>query len=252
MIKRLILACCILAGCVQGADYSHIKVIETVDGDTVLLENGTLVRYIGLDTPETRVRSGDEWVESPAGMANEAKEFNRRLVEGKYVRIEFDAQARDKYNRLLGYVFVDDVFVNEKLLEEGYAVLYTYPPNVKYLDAFTAAQRYARRDARGLWGAYRTIGPDEAAGWIGHIRTVRGQVKNTHQSQKAVYLNFGSDWRTDFTIVIFSNCLEYFRNQGIDPVYFYRGKTVEATARIREYNGPEMIVNSPSEIIVLK
>ncbi len=250
MVKKLILACCILAGCSE-ADYSHIKVTEAIDGDTVLLENGRTVRYIGLDTPEIRMRSGDEWIESPAGFALPAKEFNRRLVEGKYVRVEFDLETRDIYGRLLGYVFCDDTFVNEQLLKQGYAVLYTYPPNIKYVDTFLAAQREARRNARGLWGAYEVIGVGEAARWIGHIRTVRGKVIKTHQSEKVVYLNFGSDWRTDFTVVIFRNSLRYFYDQDIDPVDFYPGRTVEVTARIREYNGPEMIVNTPEEILVL-
>ncbi|MBN2483387.1 MAG: thermonuclease family protein [Candidatus Omnitrophica bacterium] len=252
MIKRLLFLCLVFIGCSSPVDYSHIKVIEAIDGDTVMLENRHLLRYIGIDTPETRVRQDGRWIEQPALYGQEAKSFNRDLVEGKYVRVEFDLESQDKYGRLLGYVFVDDMFVNEKLLREGYAVLYTYPPNVKYVDRLVSAQREARQTNRGFWGAYEIIAAQDASKWFGHIRTVRGRVQNIFQSGKAVFLNFGDNWRDDFTVVIFNNAFEYFYKQNIHPVTYYKGKTVEVTGRIREYNGPEIIVNSPQEIIIIK
>ncbi|MBU2266019.1 MAG: nuclease, partial [Candidatus Omnitrophica bacterium] len=67
-----------------------------------------------------------------------------------------------------------------------------------------------------------------------------------------VFLNFGQDYKTDFTVVIFNNSLGAFRQQGIDPVSFYRDKTVSVSGRIREYNGPEIIVNTPYEIEIIQ
>ena len=135
-------------------DYSCIKVIEVIDGDTVRLENGEILRYVGIDTPELERKIGNGWVYNPSPFALEAKEYNRRLVEGKYVRVEFDVEKRDAYGRLLGYVFVGKTFINAKLLEEGVAVLYTRPPNVKYVDLFVKLQRKARKEKKGLWGSY--------------------------------------------------------------------------------------------------
>jgi micrococcal nuclease len=135
-------------------DYSEIKVLEVIDGDTIRLSGGSLLRYIGLDTPEVRTKQGGRFVYDPEPFSLEATEYNRQLVEGKSVRIEFDIETQDKYGRLLGYCFVDDTFVNAKLIEEGFAVIYTFPPNVKYVDEFRKLQNEARNDQRGLWGIY--------------------------------------------------------------------------------------------------
>jgi micrococcal nuclease len=78
--------------------------------------------------------------------------FTRKLVEGKRVRLEFDVERTDKYERLLAYVYLQDgTFVNAEILKQGYASLMTIPPNVKYADSFVKLFREAREDKRGLW-----------------------------------------------------------------------------------------------------
>jgi micrococcal nuclease len=72
-------------------------------------------------------------------------------VEGKEVRLEFDAQWRDKYRRLLAYVYLGDTMLNAELVRQGYAQVATFPPNVKYQELFLKLQREAREDRRGLW-----------------------------------------------------------------------------------------------------
>ena len=248
-MKRLLFLLLFLFGCFLN--HSHIKVVEVIDGDTVKLENGKILRYIGIDAPEMRKKIKEKWTYNPAPFAEEAKEYNKKLVEGKYIRVEFDVKKIDEYGRLLGYVFVDNTFVNAKLLEEGLAVLYTRPPNVKYVDLFVKLQKKARQEEKGLWGNCKVIDASSAYKFIGQIRTVRGRVLSTYRSQNCIFLNFGKDWRKDFTIVIFKESWDYFKRKGIDPIVFYKNKMVEVTGRIREYNGPEIIVNLPEEIIVL-
>ena len=123
-------------------------VTRVVDGDTVVLSDGERVRYIGIDTPELH------HPKKPVQYyAREAMEFNRRLVEGKRVKLEFDVERRDKYHRLLAYVYLEDgTFVNAELMRQGYAQLLTFPPNVKHVDLFIQLQREAREAGRGLWG----------------------------------------------------------------------------------------------------
>ena len=137
----------LVAGCsppVPGAYYS--RVVHVYDGDTVRLANGEKVRYIGIDTPEMNYKR------PPAEyFAQEAKYFNSNLVYGKNVRLEFDIEKRDKYGRLLAYVFTDDIFVNEEMIREGYANTLTIPPNVKYADKFRKLLREAKTEHRGLW-----------------------------------------------------------------------------------------------------
>ena len=82
----------------------------------------------------------------------EASEANRKLVDGKTVRLEFDVQQVDRYKRLLAYVYLkDDTFVNASLVENGYAMVMTTPPNVKHQELFLKFQREAREAGRGLW-----------------------------------------------------------------------------------------------------
>ncbi len=245
-----ILSAFLLTGCVSG-DYSNIKVVEVIDGDTIRLANGKLLRYIGIDTPEIHLKRGGQFIYSPQPFSLEAKELNRRLTEGKFIRIEFDVEKTDRYSRLLGYCFVGEELVNKKMIEEGMAVIYTKPPNIKYADLFITTQKQAHQNKKGLWGAYVVVDSNQAHRYVNQIRTVRGKVLNTYDSGKIVFLNFGADYKTDFTVVIFKNSLEYFRQKNIDPLTFYQGKTIEVSGRIREFNGPEIIVNSPEEIEII-
>ncbi len=134
------------AGSVSSEQWAVVQ--RVVDGDTVVLSTKERVRYIGIDTPE--LHHPRKPVEA---YGREAKEFNRRLVEGKKVRLEFDLERYDKYHRLLAYVFLENgTFVNAELLRQGYAQLLTIPPNVKYADLFVKFQKEAREAKRGLWG----------------------------------------------------------------------------------------------------
>jgi len=229
-------------------DYNAIKCKDVVDGDTIILENGEHLRYIGLDTPETRKRVGKSWVSDPQPFSMEAKELNASLVKDKVLRVEFDVQRQDKYNRLLGYCYVGGVFVNARLLEEGLAVIYTFPPNVKHTDLFVSLQKKARDAKSGIWKEGVTVSADKAKNYIGQIKTVYGRVVNVRQSPKAVYLNFGKDWQSDFTVVIFRKDLSLSDKERFRPKELYQGKNVSVTGRIREFKGPEIIVRHPSSI----
>lgn len=112
-------------------------VLRVVDGDTIVVNyNGAeeKVRLIGVDTPESV--HPDSSKNNEAGIA--ASEYTRNWLEGQEVELEFDVQQRDIYGRLLAYVYIDGVMFNKTLLENGIANLATYPPNVKYVDDFTA------------------------------------------------------------------------------------------------------------------
>lgn len=122
-------------------------VSRVVDGDTIELGTGERVRYIGIDTPETV----DPRKEVQC-FGKEASAKNKELVEGKEVRLVKDVSDKDKYGRLLRYVYVGDVFVNEKLVSEGYARVATYPPDVAYAERFIEVERVARENKLGLWG----------------------------------------------------------------------------------------------------
>jgi len=164
IILLLFLTALLITGCQasSGRDYAYSDILVTraVDGDTLVLENKERVRLIGIDTPEMHEsnklyrdaqRSGQE-VEVIKQLGRQSYEFTKKLVEGKRVRLEFDVDRYDKYKRILAYVYLEDgTFVNAKIVEEGYASLMTYPPNVKYADLFLKLYRQARQNQRGLW-----------------------------------------------------------------------------------------------------
>ena len=124
-------------------------VVRVVDGDTIHVRIGARVekvRYIGVNTPEVHHPTKGE---EPGG--REAAEVNRRLVEGQAVRLELDVQERDRYGRLLAYVWIGDLMINAELVRLGYAQVMTVPPNVRYQEVFLKLQREAREAGRGLW-----------------------------------------------------------------------------------------------------
>lgn len=124
-----------------------LSVVErVVDGDTIELENGEKVRYIGIDTPETKHPN-----KAIQCFGVEAAVQNKELVEGKAVRLEKDVTDRDRYGRLLRYVYVGEKFINYELVRQGFALVYTYPPDVKYNEVFLEAQKQAREEKLGLW-----------------------------------------------------------------------------------------------------
>ncbi|MCG2713470.1 MAG: thermonuclease family protein [Candidatus Omnitrophica bacterium] len=144
----------------RNLNYDNILVTRVVDGDTLVLENGERVRLIGIDTPEMHeseklnrdASRSQQDVETIKQLGRISYEFTKKLVEGKRVKLEFDVERYDKYKRILAYVYLTDgTFVNAKIVQEGYASLMTYPPNVKYADLFLKLYQEARENKRGLW-----------------------------------------------------------------------------------------------------
>jgi len=122
-------------------------VTQVIDGDTIELSNGEKVRYIGIDAPE--------FFDSPGKAekyAEESYQANRKMVENRKVKLEFDTEKKDRYGRLLAYVFTDEgIMVNEWLIANGYAKAVVYPPNVRYTDRFSRLEQEAREQKIGLW-----------------------------------------------------------------------------------------------------
>jgi micrococcal nuclease len=158
-------AVCLFGACESqraiGAE--EYPVVRVADGDTLVLDiDGTEehVRLIGVDTPESVHPDKERNV--PYGAV--ASDFTKKLLEGKAVTLEMDAQERDKYGRLLAYVYLDGKMLNQTLLSEGHAKLATFPPNVRYVDEFTELQEKAREKGAGLWAyeAFTDGGADAA------------------------------------------------------------------------------------------
>lgn len=144
----------------EKPDETFYAVKKVVDGDTVVLSTGEKVRLIGIDAPEARhneklkrdMEKTKKDADTIIALGKRSTQFTRSLVEGKRVRLEFDVERRDRYGRLLAYLYTEDgVFVNAEILKEGYAMVMTVPPNVKYKDFFAELQKKARENKLGLW-----------------------------------------------------------------------------------------------------
>lgn len=134
--------------------YETAQVVRVIDGDTIEIEGGQRVRYIGIDTPESK--HPNKPVEC---FSAEASKRNAELVADKEIQMEQDVNETDRYGRLLRYVYVDGQMVNETLVADGFAQATAYPPDVKYQERFSELEIQAREQAKGLWGDVCYVAP---------------------------------------------------------------------------------------------
>jgi micrococcal nuclease len=141
LLAAIIILIISLYACNTAPDIATVT--RVIDGDTIEIGTGQRVRYIGIDTPEVYP------VTEACGI--EARETNRRLVEGKKVRLERDVSDTDKYGRLLRYVYVDDLLVNAELVRLGLARARAYPPDTRHQGLFEQLEKEAREAGLGIW-----------------------------------------------------------------------------------------------------
>ena len=140
---RPVLAAIMGAACAAPAvPADDCRVARVADGDTFYCRDGRKVRLIGIDTPELAQRPAGDRARSALG---------RLLPAHALVRLELDAAPRDRYGRTLAYAWRGDRLVNEAMVREGWAMLYTVPPNVRYAGRLARAQNEARARRAGLW-----------------------------------------------------------------------------------------------------
>lgn len=232
----------------DGAGARYSNVVAVIDGDTIEIKGGERVRYIGIDTPEI----GQPFYE-------EAKNKNRELVFDKIVRLEIcKSEPKDKYGRLLAYVYLDKILVNKELLISGYARTLTIPPcGIEKAEEFRRYQKEAMAKKTGLWGRRSHvmtkdfIPASDAAKFIDERKAVYGKVIKAQESKKAIFLEIGNATKTGLRGVIFSNDKKNFDDAAINPLTHYLGKDVVIYGKIKIYKGnPEIIIGSPSQIEV--
>ena len=235
-------------------------VTKIIDGDTVVIEGGERVRLLGIDTDERGYPCYEP-----------AKQRLEELVFNKEVYLESDGEDKDQYKRYLRYLILDGENINLKLVEEGLAIAYFYPQNVKYRDEIVGAEKEARENEIGckwskeieptteevepvtediVWSELTgdAINACNAKEHIGEEQIIEGSVVNGYKSDTdTVFLNFEKPYPNQcFTAVIFSSKLMNFPE---NPQDYYNGKTVRVMGEIKEYNGkPEIILEDSSQI----
>jgi len=239
-------------------------VTKVIDGDTVVVTGGDHVRLLGIDADESGYPCYDA-----------ARLRLEELVLGKSVRLEPDREDVDQYGRQLRYLFLDENFINEKLVAEGLAVARFYPENQKYKSEITAAETAAIANKTGCkWNGQAQTGavpaeegkdtdnqnyvwqklsgiaidPCDAKNHIGEEVIIEGTVVDAYRSASdTVFLNFGKKYPNNcFVAVIFKSDLPNFSGS---PEKNYGNKAVRIRGKVAEYEGkPEIILKNESQI----
>jgi len=232
------------------------QVVEVVDGDTVLLDDGRHVRLVGIQSPKLPLgRPGFEaWP-----LAEEAKAALSALTLGRDVGLGYGGRRNDRHGRALAHLYLLDeaggpgLWVQGALLEAGMARVYSFADNRALIGEMLASERRARTLSRGIWADpfYAVRTPDGVDGHDGGFQIVEGIVLKAALVKGRVYLNFGADWKSDFTVTLAPAVRRVFEAEGIDPLV-YDGKRVRVRGWIESYNGPMIEASHPEQIEVIE
>ncbi len=235
-----------------GLDVAETEpVVEIVDGDTLVLADGRQVRLVGIQAPKLPLgRPGFKaWP-----LAAEAKAALAELTLGREVTLAYGGRRIDRYDRALAQLFAGSgTWIQGELLARGMARVYSFDDNRALIPEMLALERAARRARRGIWGwrFYAVRTPEEAARHLGGFELVEGRVLDVAIVRKRVYLNFGADWRSDFTITVAPKSRRVFDAAGIDP-RAYEGRIVRVRGWVTSYNGPLIEATHPEQIEVIE
>lgn len=245
----------IAAACDNLRDGPRGTVATVSDGDTVVLDNGLVVRLIGTQAPKLPLgREGfDPWP-----LAGEAKAALETLVLGKEVRLRYGGERVDRHGRALGQLFVlgaPETWVQGEMVAAGWARVYSFPDNRACLAELIAAETRARTMKLGIWtDPYYTVRradrPEALAANEGRYELIEGRVLLAESNGGRVFLNFGRFWKEDFTAVIERNAVRLFADAGLDPLML-EGALVRVRGWVDNRDGPRVEVTHPEQIEVL-
>lgn len=227
-------------------------VSEIIDNASLRLEDGAVIVLAGIKPPPDPGRT-------PSAFAEAARATLQRLVLRRRIEIALAAKSPDRHGRLIAQVFTvkggDRVWVQRRMVQTGLARVATFTHTRACADALLAAERDARETGRGLWAepdfAIRDAEPPGALfALAGSFQLVEGDVKKTAAVRSRVYLNFGEDYRRDFTISVERRQQELFRAKGVDLLAL-TGKRVRVRGWIELINGPSISATHPEQLEIL-
>lgn len=227
------------------------RVVEVVDGDTVLLDDGWQVRLVGIQAPKLPLgrKNFQKWP-----LADESRVALEEMVMGRDVLLAYGGRRVDRHGRRLAHLFrADGVWIQGELLSRGMARVYSFPDNRAVVGDMLALEMAARQRRAGIWGHgwYAVRAPEETESDIGSFQLVEGRVVDAADVRGAVYLNFGENWRSDFTVRISKGDRKRFAEDGLDPLSF-ANKRIRVRGWLDERNGPMIEATHPEQIELLE
>jgi len=254
-VFAVVLAACLAPNAAQAAcdlkDAGNATIVEILNTESLLLEDGRAIRLVGALAPQTETR----WARA---MGLEEKVLNalQSRVLGKKVRLRVGERERDRYGRLLTHVYVesggDRIWVQEVLISAGMAMAYSFADNRSCVRRLQKAEAKAREAGAGLWeqGVFRVrdAADLESMNALGYsFQIVEGRVRDVADRSGRVYLNFGEDWRTDFTATIAPSDRGSFEGSKI-TLTDLEGRFVRVRGWLKQRNGPMIDVSHPEQI----
>ncbi|WP_051279857.1 thermonuclease family protein [Hellea balneolensis] len=227
------------------------------DGDTLYLDSGLKVRLAAIQAPKLPLgRAGFKaW---PLG--EESKTALTALVKDKTLQLYYGGEKRDRYGRALAQTFTlnakgeRDIWLQEEMVRLGMARVYTWPDTFQDAKKLYAAEIAARDAQRGIWGhnyyRVRTPEPNALAQDVDSYQIVQGIITSAADVRGQIYLNFGADYKTDFTIAIAKRDRKRFEAAGLDPISL-EGATVRIRGWVELSNGPMVWLDHPERLEVL-
>jgi micrococcal nuclease len=225
-------------------------VIMVTDGDTVTLDDGREVRFVGIQAPKLPLgRPGfTKWP-----FADEARDAVVELAQGKRVSLRYGGSETDRYGRALAHLVTEDgVWLQGELLARGLARVYSFSDNRALVREMLAREAAARAARLGIWRLdwYAVTPADDAGRRTGSYALIEGRVTGTAVVRGRGFVNFGADYKTDFTASIAPRDLKTFQREGID-IGRYEGRRLRVRGWVKSYNGPLIDVTHPEQIEVL-
>jgi len=223
------------------------QVVAVIDGDTVVLQDGREVRLVGIQAPKLPLgRSGF----APWPLGEEAKAALEAIVLNREVELRYGGRRVDRNGRALAHLVLDGrLWVQGEMLERGFARVYTFADNRSVVPEMLGRERTARAAGRGIWAnsyyALRT--PETVGAYVDGYELVEGRVLKVGRAGGRTYLNFGADFKSDFTAVIASRDERLFQAEGIDPKRF-EGHILRIRGWVETLNGPMIAVTHPEQI----
>lgn len=225
--------------------------VEVVDGDTLLLESGTEIRLVGIQAPKLPLgrRGFEAWP-----LADEAKQALEAMTLGQVLTLYYGGRKKDRYGRTLAHLVREDgLWIQGALLEGGMARVYSFRDNRSLIGDMLARERAARLERRGIWAHpyYSVRTPEEAAHHVGSFQLVEGRVVDAAIVKRRGYINFGEDWKSDFTIAISPKDRKQF-GEGGEDILSLKGRIVRVRGWIKSYNGAMIEATHPEQIEVFE
>jgi len=188
-------------------------------------------------------------------MAPGAKAALERLVLGQSIKLRFGGAKMDRHGRHLAHLFTNDgTWIQGEMLTRGWARVYTFPDNEALAEEMYAAEETARAGRRVIWGhrfyRVRSAKAGPLYNDIGTFQIIKGTVVAAANVRGRVYLNFGEDWKTDFTVTLDPKVRRRFEKSGLDPLTL-EGRTIEVRGWLRKRNGPMVSASHRQQMRVL-